>query len=668
MPGITGIIAKTPQKGHRRALDIMLGGMLREPFYSSGTSVHDDLGVVLGWTCHQGSFCDCMPVTNEERNIVLVLFGECFVDTSIAGWLRERGHRFPGSDASCLVHWYEERGEDLFRELNGWFSGVLVDLRQRTCILFNDRYGMQRIYYHENKDGFFFSSEAKALLALHPELRRLDERGLAEQLTCGCVLEDRTLFRGVSLLPGASAWTFSPGGRLDRTAYFKPQEWEEQPKLPDDQFYSRLRDTFSAIVPRYTRSTQRIGVSLTGGLDTRMIMAHADAAPGALPCYTFGGMYRDCYDVKVARKVARACGQPHEVIPLNGGFLSDFAAHAERTVLLSDGNLEVSGAPEIYVNRIAREIAPVRLTGNHGSEIMRDVRFLRARPPQQPLFHRDLEPYLHKAVDTYNRTSSGHPLTFSAFKEAPWFHVNRLAVEQSQVTMRSPYLDNDLVELLYRASPEVRASEATTLRLIADGNPRLAAIFTDRGYGGTSNPFVAKAARMYYELSFLSEYAYDYGMPQWVASIDHLFSFLHLERLFLGRHKFYHFRIWYRDQLSSYVKEILLDPRTLARPLVNRASLETVVREHTEGLRNHTTAITRMLTMELVHRLLVDHAPSQNTEHLDADAGPVVTSAGWPDPVQNARVTMTDDASPRDRGAFPERAGDARPGSPADLR
>jgi asparagine synthase (glutamine-hydrolysing) len=96
---------------------------------------------------------------------------------------------------------------------------------------------------------------------------------------------------------------------------------------------------------------------------------------------------------------------------------------------------------------------------------MRDVRFLRARPPQQPLFHRDLEPYLHKAVETYARTSSGHPLTFSAFKEAPWYHVNRLAVEQSQVTMRSPYLDNDLVGLLYRASPEVRASEATAPRL-----------------------------------------------------------------------------------------------------------------------------------------------------------------------------------------------------------
>jgi hypothetical protein len=156
-------------------------------------------------------------------------------------------------------------------------------------------------------------------------------------------------------------------------------------------------------------------------------------------------------------------------------------------------------------------------------------------------------------------------------------------------------------------------------------------------------------------------------MPQWVAKIDHLFSFLHLERLFLGRHKFYHFRVWYRDQLSSYVKEVLLDPRTLARPMVSRASLETMVREHTEGLRNHTTAITRMLTMELVQRLLIDNAPLRNTAPRDTGAGTVVTSAGWPDPVRNAGVTITGDASLRDRSAFPKRAGESSPGSPADA-
>ena len=55
------------------------------------------------------------------------------------------------------------------------------------------------------------------------------------------------------------------------------------------------------------------------------------------------------------------------------------------------------------------------------------------------------------------------------------------------------------------------------------------------------------------------------GMPQWVAKADHLMAPLHLEKLFLGRHKFHHFRIWYRDKLGNYLKEVLLDPRSRSR-------------------------------------------------------------------------------------------------------
>ena len=53
MPGITGIIARTPQHRNRRSLDIMLGGMLDEPFYAKGTYVQEKLGAYAGWTCHQ---------------------------------------------------------------------------------------------------------------------------------------------------------------------------------------------------------------------------------------------------------------------------------------------------------------------------------------------------------------------------------------------------------------------------------------------------------------------------------------------------------------------------------------------------------------------------------------------------------------------------------------
>src|SRR5439155_16222342 len=115
--------------------------------------------------------------------------------------------------------------------LNGRFQGILVDKTRSAATIFNDRYGLHRLYYHETKDAFYFAAEAKALLALRPELRSLDTRGLGEFISCGCVLEDRTLFRGIHVLPCASAWTFRNGSLNTRGTYFKSQQWQDQTKL-----------------------------------------------------------------------------------------------------------------------------------------------------------------------------------------------------------------------------------------------------------------------------------------------------------------------------------------------------------------------------------------------------------------------------------------------------
>jgi asparagine synthase (glutamine-hydrolysing) len=98
------------------------------------------------------------------------------------------------------------------------------------------------------------------------------------------------------------------------------------------------------------------------------------------------------------------------------------------------------------------------------------------------------------------------------------------------------------------------------------------------------------------------------GMPQPVAQIDHALSAFHLERLFLGRHKVFHFRLWYRDALGGYVQETLLDPRSVARPYIERKRLEEVVRGHVKGDRNYTNDIHKLLGLELVHRLFLDNA------------------------------------------------------------
>ena len=309
----------------------------------------------------------------------------------------------------------------------------------------------------------------------------------------------------------------------------------------------------------------------------------------------------------MARKVAQACGQPHEVIGVGDEFLAQFPHYAERAVYLTDGCVDVSLTPDLYLNERARQIAPVRMTGLYGSEILRGVRAFKPEEPPPGLFSPEFLRHIRQAKETYRDAVQGHPVSFAAFRQAPWYHYGILALEETQLSVRTPFLDNDLVRTVFRAPQSALGSNGVSLRLIADGNPALARIPTDRGVGGNRGRFAEAVSQGLLEFLFKAEYAYDMGMPQWLARLDHAFSPLRLERIFLGRHKIFHFRASYRDALAGYVREMLLDPRSLSRPYIERKGLEAVVRGHLRGDRNYTTEIHKVLTLEIVHRLFLDN-------------------------------------------------------------
>ncbi len=605
MPGIVGIISQRPSKQYDALVKSMVKCLVHEPFYTKGTYVNEELGLWLGWVNHEGSFSDCLPIWNEKKDICLFFSGEDFADQADIDALRIRGHEFGSDDASYLVHLYEEMGCAFLGKLNGWFSGVLLDLREQKFVLFNDRYGVNRIYYHEDASGFYFSSEAKALLKILPETRQLNLRSLGEVLCCEAVLENRSLFSGISLLPGGSSWVFSRGEPVKKKRYFKQESWEGQPELAESDFYEKLKETWTRVLPKYFTGKQSIGLSLTGGVDSRMILAWAPRPPGTLPCYTWGGKYRDCADVKIARRTAKLCEQPHKTILVSTDFLSQFRDLAERAVYISDGTMDVTGSIDLYVQGLARQIAPVRLSGVCGGEILRRLVMFKPDPPQPSLFDPEFARSFQEAVATYDGELQGHRLSFTSFKQAPWYMASKFTVERSQVTYRTPYFDNDLVALAYQ-TPAKLLNNGPALRLITDGNPALGKIATDRGLAFRSIPGVNRAQHWYQEFTFKAEYAYDYGMPQWLARLDQIFAPLHLEKLFLGRHKVAHFRVWYRDELSRWLREMLLDSDARSRFYLRANSLEKIVKAHGSGQRNHTFEIHKILTLEFIQRKLIE--------------------------------------------------------------
>jgi asparagine synthase (glutamine-hydrolysing) len=585
----------------------MVASMHHEPFYTSGVLDEKLVGCHVGWVSHKGSYSDCMAVWNEKRDIALIFTGEHYADSIENLNLRASGHSFPDGDASCLVHLYEEHGLDFLRSLNGCFSGVIIDKRTNKVLLFNDRYGLGRVYVHENNDGLYFSSEAKAILNALPQLRRLDMRALGELLSCGCTLQDRTLFPEISLLPTASVWTFSKGRPIRKERYFDTANWESQTQLSPEDYRRALKECFSKILPRYFAGKQRVALSLTGGLDSRMILAGSSVPKGQLQCYTFGGMYRDSEDVQVARLVAGLCQQPYSVITVDQRFFPHFADLAQKSVIISDGTMDVSGSVGLYVNRLARDLAPVRLTGNYGSEILRENIPFHAFRISTAAFSREFVPFISKACDTYaSERNHCRRLSFIAAKQMPWHHYGRLAQEQSQLTVRAPYLDNELVPLAYRMPPGQLLNKQIAYRYTTDTQPLLAGAPTDRGQIRLPRFVPTKLIELSMELRPHAEHLFDYGMPQWLAKVEHVLSPLHLERLFLGHQKYYHFRIWYHHELSKFVQDFLLDPRTLSRPYLNRSSIEKIVRAHVTGSGNHTTEIHKLLTIEIIQRSLIE--------------------------------------------------------------
>jgi asparagine synthase (glutamine-hydrolysing) len=586
----------------------MLQPMMHEDFYSSSGYSNCELGVACGFVS-AGAASPPSITWNESGNIGCFVSGEAFISSADGEWLRSRGHRCTNDAGPALVHLYEELDvAAALEKLNGRFSGILVDAPRRRVVLFNDRYGLNRIYVYERNGQLYFGSEAKSLLAAVPALRELDPQGLAEWFSCGCPLGNRTLFRGVSLLPAGSAWVFSADGTIKRQTYFNPSTWESQPALSAPEFYDRLQETFPRVLKPYANGGLPVGMSLTGGLDGRMIMAWVSPDGGKMPCYTFNGPYRDCADVRIARKVATACGQPHQTISVGGEFLTQFPRLAEQTVYFTDGAMDVTGAAELYVNRLARKVAPVRLTGNYGSEILRRHVAFKPRALTSGLFSADFASQVDNAARSYSQEASCNALSFIAFKQVPWHHYARLAVEQSQINVRSPFLDNELVALAFRAPAEAATSLAPSLRLISQGNSVLGRIPTDRGVTYPADKTKNRMNRSLQEFLAKAEYAYDYGMPDWLAKVDKCLTPLHLERLFLGRQKFCHFRTWYRRELAGCVRGILLDPRSQKRPYVNSAFVEAMVEGHVRGTRNCTTDIHRLLSLELLHRSLLDRA------------------------------------------------------------
>lgn len=310
------------------------------------------------------------PMCNEDGSLWIVFNGEIYNYLELRRELLERHTFRTHSDTEVILHLYEDLGPGCLERLNGMFSLVVWDARNKRLFAARDRLGIKPFYWYLDSVQFAFASEPKAFFAaglIQPEANPL---ALQEYLTFQFCLRDRTLFKGVQKLEPGHYLTFRPFEDLEPTT---TRYWDLH-FVPDthfteayyvDQLLVLLQDS----IRLQLRSDVPVGAHLSGGIDSSTIVSMAAPAYGGT-FHTFTGAFREGphYDeTRYARLVASHVGaQYHEVWPTPQDLIDAFPY----LIYMMDEPAAGPGLfPQYAVSKLAREHVKVVLGGQGGDEI-----------------------------------------------------------------------------------------------------------------------------------------------------------------------------------------------------------------------------------------------------------------------------------------------------------
>ena len=283
--------------------------------------------------------------------------------------------------------------------------------------------------------------------------------------------------------------------------------------------------------------------------------------------------------------------------------MANYGDYLDKTVFVTDGCAGALAAHEIYLTSLARQLAPVRLTGNFGSEILELASTLKPVGLTETLIYPGFRDALTQCAEEESRRLV-HPVTRAAFEEIPGHLFGYLAAGRSQVTSRTPYLDNHIVQLAFQAPAQSRLSSRSALRFIGKSNPTLAVIPTDRGLAWNEHGPFALARRLYCQATFKLDYLDSEGMPHWLGLLENAIgSFSRTGHL--GLHKFLPYRKWFQREFARHIRDVLTDDKTRRMPYWNTKFLSSIIADHESGRKNYVHEIHAVLTLEAVDRLLV---------------------------------------------------------------
>lgn len=371
MCGIAGVI--DPQSSDLGGdLARMLQRLVHRGPDGEGSHIERERSVALGM--RRLSIIDLeggwQPIWNEDNTICVVFNGEIYNYVELREELRRSGHRFrTQSDTEVLVHLYEEHGEQMTSRLRGMFAFCILDKRSRSLFLARDHFGQKPLYFTRSGNRFAFASELKALLTLPWVDREPDEDAFLDFATWLSLPPPRTHLRSIRKLSAGNSMRVSLAEPTCEPQRYWKYELTAEPDLIDiDSAVAELDRALTESVALHLRADVPVGILLSGGLDSRAVLAYAQARQEGKAKSFSVGFGSDDSELIGAAKTARELGSEHHELELRA---DDFANSFDKVVGLLD---EPIGDPACFallrLCEFARGHVKVLLSGEGSDEIL----------------------------------------------------------------------------------------------------------------------------------------------------------------------------------------------------------------------------------------------------------------------------------------------------------
>ena len=344
------------------------------------------------------------PMATEDGRYIISYNGEVYNFRELRIELEAIGHKFYSrTDSEVVLKAYSQWGVKSLDKFNGMFAFAIWDKYQKELFLARDRYGIKPLYHTFQNNAFIFGSEIKAILANPAYHCEIDLEGLIEYFTFQNFFTERTLFKGVKLLPAGSFMRVNASEVCSPIKYWDYNFVNPEKPLDETQYLEELDRLFQQAVNRQLVSDVDVGAYLSGGMDSGSITAIAARQFPYIKSFTCGfdlnsvsGIELNNDERESAEYMSYLFKTEHYEMVLKAGDM-------ERVLPRMTWHLEEprvgQSYPNFYVAQLASKFVKVVLSGTGGDELFGGYpwRYYRA------VVNDDFEHYIDKYYKFWQR-------------------------------------------------------------------------------------------------------------------------------------------------------------------------------------------------------------------------------------------------------------------------